>query len=414
MKEREPISTPTDKTTGKGKIKVLFLNTRSALGADVAVHLSLIRNLDPARVEVFVATNRHSRDLDKTLNQLSCVHPDRLKVIDLGHEISTAGGGTLGKAKRALKNLPALLSILKLAHWIKKNGIQIIHSTDRPRDAIFTSLLSKWSGTRHVLHAHINWYPYLGKGIESALKSCSGIIAVSNFTRDSFVEGGVASSKICIAHNATDTAKFDPDRTQYGIFRREQNIPAGAPLIGIVARIMIWKGHLELIEAFARVKRCIPEARLAIIGEEDLLAAEAGKSFGAIIREKISELGLTDSVHWTGWQDKMPEVMQDLDILAMPSHAEPFGLAVTEAMAMQTPVVGFASGGLPEIIEDGREGFLVPLKNTDLLAEAMIALLKNPAMRSEMGRLGRQRVINQFTPQIQALAVETNYRTILA
>ena len=365
LKAREPISTPIDKTTGTGKIKVLFLNTRSALGADVAVHLSLVRNFDPARVEVFVATNRHSRDLDKTLKELNCVSPDRLKVVDLGHEISTAGGGAIGKAKGALKNLPALFSLLRLVPWIKKNGIQIIHSTDRPRDAIFTALLSKWSGTRHILHAHINWYPYLGKGIESAIKSCSGMIAVSNFTRNSFVEGGVLSSRICVAHNATDTTKFDPDRTQCGLFRREQKIPESAPLIGIVARIMIWKGHLELIEAFAGVKRCVPEARLAIIGEEDLLAAQAGKPFGEMIREKISELGLSDSVHWTGWQDNMPEVMQDLDVLAMPSHAEPFGLAVTEAMAMQTPVVGFASGGLPEIIEDGLEGYLVPLKNTD-------------------------------------------------
>ena len=342
------------------------------------------------------------------------MHRDRLKVVDLGHEISTAGGGFSGKIRGAIKNIPAIVSLAKLVPWIKKNGIQIVHSTDRPRDAIFTSMLCKWSGTRHLLHAHINWYPHLGKGIVSALQSCSGMVAVSNFTRDSFVEEGVLNSRTHVAHNATDATKFDPSKTPCGVFRKERGIPASSPLIGIVARIMIWKGHLELIEAFAKVKSCVPNACLAIIGEEDLLAAEYGKPFGEIIREKISEHGLVDSVFWAGWQDRMPEVMQDLDILAMPSHAEPFGLAVTEALAMQTPVVGFASGGLPEIIQNGCEGFLVPLKDTELFADALISLLENPLLRAKMGRKGRERVLLQFTPQNQANAVEVIYHKILA
>ena len=122
---------------------------------------------------------------------------------------------------------------------------------------------------------------------------------------------------------------------------------------------------------------------------------------------------LNDCIHWSGWHDDMPGIMADLDILAVPSWEEPFGLVVTEALAMQTPVVGFASGALPEIIENGIEGLLTPSRDADALADALIALLQDSSRREEMGKRGRARVLAQFTPQQQAQRMADIYRQAL-
>ena len=105
--------------------------------------------------------------------------------------------------------------------------------------------------------------------------------------------------------------------------------------------------------------------------------------------------------------------MRDLDVLAMPSWEEPFGLAVTEAMAMKTPVVGFASGALPEIVNVGEEGILVPARDVAALAAALTKLLRDPDLRCGMGRKGRERVMADFSPGRQAEEVATIYQTVL-
>lgn len=396
------------------KPRVLFVNTRSALGADVAVHLTLIQNFDPEQVEVHLATNRHAVDLHKTLGILQNVAGLKMQVYDLGHEISGHGQGKLKKVLGGLKNLGALLSLLRLVWYVRTCRIDILHTTDRPRDAALTTLLGKLTGAKVVLHLHIKWYPEIGRATTWALKECAAVLAISQFTRRSLTEGGVPDTKIFTVWNATDPAQFDPARGKRGLIRAKFGLSEETPLIGIVARIMIWKGHLELIEALAKVRQALPQVRLAIVGKEDHLAVIDGESYAGKVRRRIAELGLEMNVLWAGWFEDMPQVMTDLDVLAVPSWEEPFGLVVTEAMAMERPVVGFDSGALPEIIVTGETGILVPQKDTDALAEALIALLQNPARRAAMGRAGRERVLKHFTPRRQAAEVEAMYRRILS
>ncbi len=396
------------------KPRVLFVNTRSALGADVAVHLTLIQNFDPAQVEVHFATNRHSVDLQKTLDAVQHLPKERILVCDLGHELAGQGGGKWGKIRGALKNLGAFVSLLKLAAYVRSQQIEILHTTDRPRDALLTTLLSRLTGAKSVIHLHIKWSPEIGRAAVMALQHCSGALAISQFVRQSLLDGGIPDSKIYTALNASDPRLFDPLKTERGLLRTKFGLSDDMPLIGIVARIMIWKGHLELVEALALVKRTIPNVRLAIIGKADLLAATSTESYEGKVRQRIAELGLEENVIWAGWFDDTPRVMADLDVLAVPSWEEPFGLVVTEAMAMERPVVGYDSGALPEIVTDGVEGLLVPPKQAEALANALIALLNDPTRRAEMGKAGGKRVLEQFRPARQAEEVTEIYRRILA
>jgi glycosyltransferase involved in cell wall biosynthesis len=176
---------------------------------------------------------------------------------------------------------------------------------------------------------------------------------------------------------------------------------------------MVWKGHRELVEALAKVKQAVPEVRLFVVGVEDTLAAQSAESYAGQVRARVSELGLEENVIWAGWLEDVPAVMADLDVLAIPSWEEPFGLVVAEAMAMERPVVGFCSGALPEIITNGEEGLLVPARDVEALADALIRLLTDPCRRAEMGRKGRARVLQQFTPARQVAEVEQFYRTLI-
>ena len=393
-------------------IRVLFLNTRSALGADVAVHLTLIQNFDPTQVEVYVATNRNAVDLEQTLTTLRSVPGLNPLALNLGNEISRPGAGRASRLLGALQNLTALPSLARLAWLLRTRRIDLVHSTDRPRDALFSTLLARLGGCGSVMHVHIKWDVGIGRATRWAVRHCAGIVAISQFARRSMQDGGVDDTKIHTCLNATDTTLFNPQRVPRGAFRRSLNLDEDAPLVGIVARIMLWKGHLELVEAMAKVITAVPNARLVIIGKEDRLATLTDDSFEAKVRSRVAELGLEKSVTWAGWHDNMPAVMTDLDVLAVPSWEEPFGLVVTEGMAMERPIVGFASGALPEILTDGVEGLLVPARDSDAMADALITLLQDPVRRAEMGRKGRERVLQLFTPRRQAEEMTAIYRKI--
>jgi glycosyltransferase involved in cell wall biosynthesis len=395
------------------RIRVLFLNTRSALGADVAVHLSLIQNLDRRVVDVFAVTNRNSEDLPATLDALKCLPEGRLVVADLGHEVSTPNRGKVARLSAAARNGAALVTIARVAGMIKKERIDLIHSTDRPRDALFATLLAKLTGRRNIVHAHIGWSAHFGRSTRWALDRCSAVLAISEFTRRSFERAGFPAARLRMAHNATDASRFDPGNVPAGAFRARLGIGPDTPLVGIVARVMLWKGHLELVEAIAKVRQTVPDVHLAIVGKEDALAVGQGADFAARLRQRVEELGLADCVHWAGWCDDVPVVMRDLDVLAAPSWEEPFGLAVTEALAMETPVVGFAAGALPEIVTNGVEGILVPPRRAEALAGALSQLLCAPEMRAAMGARGRKRVIEAFAPAKQAAEVAAIYKSIL-
>lgn len=370
----------------------------------------LIRSLDPERVDVHVATNSNSSDLDKTLAVLHGVPTAHVMPLDLGNETAGQSSGKLGTVVR---NLGAVVSLLRLVFYIVRHRIDVLHSTDRPRDALFATLLAKLTRRRNIVHVHIKWYPDMGRATGYGLANCSAVLAISRFVRRSLIEGGIAPERIYTAYNATDASEFDPAKVRPGFLRERFGLPQDTPLIGIVARIMVWKGHLELIEALAAVKKAIPDVQLAIVGKEDTLAFKSDEIYADQVRRRIAELRLEENVIWAGWFDEMPSVMADLDVLAVPSWEEPFGLVVTEGMAMRRPIVAFASGALPEIVTDGEEGLLVPQKATGAFANALIDLLRDPPRRSEMGRRGRERVIRDFNPKRQADEVIEIYRRVI-
>jgi glycosyltransferase involved in cell wall biosynthesis len=181
-------------------------------------------------------------------------------------------------------------------------------------------------------------------------------------------------------------------------------------LLGLVGRISRWKGQHIFITAAATVRERYPSARFQIIGSP-MFGEEA---YEAEIRELTRSLGLEDVVEFLGFRTDVPQLMEELDLLVHASiTGEPFGQVITEAMVVGKPVVATRGGGVPEIVQDGVTGLLVPMGDAPAMAAAICELLADPDRASRMGAEGRARVLRHFTVRGTARRLESVFLKIL-
>lgn len=182
-------------------------------------------------------------------------------------------------------------------------------------------------------------------------------------------------------------------------------LPWNPPRLLCVGRLSREKGFDVALDAFAIVKKRVPNVRLEIVGdgtERDVLG------------ERILYLGLGDQAALSGWAapDAIPPLMEAATMVLVPSRSEPFGLVALEAALMQRPVVAAAVGGLPEVVSQGETGFLVQPENPDALAEAVLRLLENRTLAERMGRAARARALEDFSLETHVSRYEELYARI--
>lgn len=183
------------------------------------------------------------------------------------------------------------------------------------------------------------------------------------------------------------------------------------PVVGLVGRISPWKGQHVFLNAAARVRRRFPAVRFQLIGA----ALFSEQSYEAELQELARSLSLDPPVEFLGFRTDVPQLIAQLDILVHASTiGEPFGQVVIEGMASGKPVVATNGGGVPEIVQDGVTGILVPMDDAPSLAEAICRLLSDPGAAVRMGRCGRKRVLEHFTIAQTADRVEAVYDSLLS
>jgi len=213
----------------------------------------------------------------------------------------------------------------------------------------------------------------------------------------------VPAWKVRVIPNGIDAAPFREDR-DCGELRRSLGIPAAAPVIGTVGRLSEIKRQDLMIRAFAEAIRRVPDAHLLLVGDGPLRES---------LQTLADELGLSRRVHLVGYQDRPERYLQVMDIFALTSRSEGMPLAVLEAWAAARPVVASRVGGLPEMVEDGRTGILVPSGDQTALANTLIALATNPELRRQMGGAGRHEVESRFDVGTMAENYARHYRELL-
>ncbi len=169
-----------------------------------------------------------------------------------------------------------------------------------------------------------------------------------------------------------------------GAGRTDLALPPGAVTFGFVGRFEEGKGIVELAEAWPRVVSAVPNAHLMLVG------------WGHLEAFLNAELAPAPNVHMLGFREDVPALMNAFDVLVAPFHQDGFGLVLVEAMAAGVPVVAARASATPEIVDDGVEGKLVPVRDASALANAMIELGRDAGLRARLGRAGRARAARDF------------------
>jgi glycosyltransferase involved in cell wall biosynthesis len=392
------------------KTGVLFVSSAEQPGADTFIHTLIMRHLDRSRFDVHVAYSaEHADARTPAFEVLETIPNLHLKPFNFGPSLSHRSG--IAKTAGIWGSLSTLVGFVRLAGYIKKHDIRVIHSTDRPRDAVSCAVLGKLSGAKSVIHAHLRCAEWMGRGLRWSMGQVDAIAAVSEFVAQSLVDNGYARAKTHALLNAIELAEWDW-RRDGGPIRREFGIPPGAPVIACAARLFRGKGQDDVMRAMASIRDEFPDIRVLIIGRDDRQAMRT--SFTEELRALAQSLGVTDNVIFTGHRLDMPALMAACDVFALPSMLEPFGLVFVEAMAMKKPVLALDSGGVPEIVEHGKSGLMSALSDNQGLAANMRTLLRDSQLRAQMGDYGRRRVERSFTPERLAEDTAALYTRLIA
>jgi glycosyltransferase involved in cell wall biosynthesis len=301
-----------------------------------------------------------------------------------------------------------LPSAFRIAEVGRRHRAQLVHLNNlaeaQPEGLLAAKLL------RLPCVAHCRAHPDPGLRSARFLASMPDHhIAISNSVREGLLASGVSEDRVTVVHNGVDLDRFRPGPPDPGL-RAALGVPPDAFLVGHVGRIVPWKGQLEFLEAFARLAGRHPEVHALVVGNR----SDGADAYERRVVERASSPDLAGRVTLTGFR---PDVAEVLKLCAAMVHSatspEPFGRVLIEAMALGLPIVASASGGPLEIVDPGVTGFLVDPRDPERVAGALEGLLRDPELRSRMGRAAVERARSRFSREAHAAGVAEVYDRVL-
>ncbi len=228
-------------------------------------------------------------------------------------------------------------------------------------------------------------FPLRGPLSRWKYRSCDRTIVVSRAIASVMEQDGFPRARLSLVYEGV------PDPTPAASGRaalQALGIPAGAPVVGNVAALSVHKDHATLLDAAGIVLRRRPETRFVIAGDGPLRRE---------LEARAREGGLEGRVVFAGFRNDVDRLLPAFDVFCLSSHLEGLGTSLLDAMAFGLPIVATAAGGIPEAVEDGSTGIVVPVRNPVALAQGLLALLEDPDRRRRLGAAGRKRFLERFT-----------------
>lgn len=321
------------------------------------------------------------------------VYTVALALKERGYNVFVAsGGGLLAESiqKQGIKHcfLPvranARLAAYLLERIVLKYHIDIVHANSAAAGIAAVKVKEKLQVpvvyTAHGVFGH--------NEKEMSLNNCDQIICVSEFVRQYAIEKGFSTEKLVTLYSGIDINKFQPSMENARNIRKQMGISQDSFVIAIVSRIknLRNKGHndiLKVLEKYEGAKKW----HLLVIGK--------GKGVWRL-HYRIWRNKLGSRVHMLGHIVNVEEVLDAASVVVLPSQFETFGLVLAEAMAMEKPVITYAVGGTPEVIDDQRTGYLVDKGDLDGLYGKLALLASDEALCLDMGKAARSWVKERF------------------
>jgi glycosyltransferase involved in cell wall biosynthesis len=314
-----------------------------------------------------------------------------------GHEVAVAcrAGGVLeGRARDAGVEVDALplggdldpRAALALRRVVARRRPEVVqlHDPHAVAAGVLATLGMGAAAPRRVATRRVDFHV---RGVLSRAKyrACEMVVAVSEAIAAVLREDGLSETRLRKVYEGV------PDRAPQPGGRdalRALGLPGDALVIGNVAALTDHKDHATLLEAFARLAPGLPRAWLLIVGEGELRAE---------LERRARESGAAGRVVFAGFRTDLDRLVPACDVFCLSSHMEGLGTSLLDAMCFARPVVVTAAGGMPEAVEDGVTGRVVPARDAAALAAALLGVLRDPGLAAAYGAAGRARFERRFT-----------------
>jgi glycosyltransferase involved in cell wall biosynthesis len=226
------------------------------------------------------------------------------------------------------------------------------------------------------------------------------IIAIAQHERDLALKYHVGNFSLYqIVHTGIDAGPFRVDVDVCGL-KTDLGIPSEAPVVGVVGRLAVPKLPLDFLRAAKKIHTEMPDVHFVWVGSGPLAAAA---------KELTTSLGLDEVVHWLGERSDVPTLLRTFHCMVLPSKWEGFPLVILEALAAGVPVVATDNLGAREIIENGRNGWLVPVGDTDALAQCVLSVLSKADLAVNVSQAGKKLMEQEYTREKMISALELIY-----
>jgi glycosyltransferase involved in cell wall biosynthesis len=289
----------------------------------------------------------------------------------------------------------------------------IVHANG-VRAGIVASAASVASGRKVVWHVHDDLPRHFLSSlirIAALLLRPARIVAVSNATAKAFRGPFAFKGTLCTIYNGVDLRRFPLKKANRMPMREALGESPGSFLICAVGQICARKGLLELIRAFGMARAQAPHMHLVIAGS---VVFEHENEYLELLRQAAAAPEVAGRVHFAGPLKNVPELLQAADLLVLNSHEEPFGLVLIEAMSSGTPVLATRVGGIPEIVKDGDNGWLVDKADTAGLARKLLELAGNRKLLQKVARQAHDLTCPQFSLEIFLARLEDCYADLVS
>jgi glycosyltransferase involved in cell wall biosynthesis len=286
------------------------------------------------------------------------------------------------------EEIPATRDLVRV---IRRERPDVVHLGNGVRanfDGILACLL-----TRTPIVCHIKGFEKYSARERWASRRMGTMVCMTHAILEYCRENGLQPHDARVVYDAIDESWLRTTRSAEEI-RTELGIPAGATCLGILGNVQEWKGQRVLVDAMEQVARRHPRAHCLIVGG----VHRAGQAYADELRNRVWQLGLGERIHFVGFREDVPDVINALDVVVHASvRPEPFGRVILEGMLLGKPVVASQAGGVLELIEHGKTGYLVPPGDISALADCLITILTQPARAAATGRHAGEWARKQFS-----------------
>lgn len=285
------------------------------------------------------------------------------------------------------------VAAFRLSRWMKRQRCQLVHFHDAHGLAV-GALAARWARVPLRFISRRVDFP-LPKNRFSRwkyTKDITAIIAISEEVKRVLIASGIPARLIHVIPSGID---FSPFQEVGGrdFLRRELSFDPEDYLVGVVAALEDHKGHTYLLQASKILRQEAPRIKIIIVGTGSLRWE---------LDRQTRELGVEDMVFFLGFREDVPRILASLDLFVLSSHLEGLGSSILDAMASRLPIVATRAGGIPEVVVDLETGLLVPARDPEALARAILTLYRDRELAARLGQKGYEIVHERYSAEAMA------------